>query len=200
MIAMALALNPKLLIADEPTTALDVTVQAQILQLIKRVQQEFGTAVILITHDLGVIADVAERVIVMYAGKPMEYADKRTLYHEPHHPYTEGLIGSLPQRGTRRETAQIHTRSAAEPAARARRMPVPPALRLRHATLPDRRTARPAGRRRRGTPVRVLAPAGCHRHERQQCRPGGAKRPPAKSRSGEPGHGPLPAQDGSVAR
>jgi oligopeptide/dipeptide ABC transporter ATP-binding protein len=102
MIAMALALNPKLLIADEPTTALDVTVQAQILQLIKKVQAEFGTAVILITHDLGVIADVADRVIVMYAGKPVEYADKVTLYYEPHHPYTEGLIDSLPQRATRR--------------------------------------------------------------------------------------------------
>ena len=103
MIAMALALNPKLLIADEPTTALDVTVQAQILQLIKRLQAEFGTAVILITHDLGVIANVADRVTVMYAGRLMEYADKRTLYHEPHHPYTEGLTGSLPQRGTRGE-------------------------------------------------------------------------------------------------
>jgi peptide/nickel transport system ATP-binding protein len=101
MIAMALALNPKLLIADEPTTALDVTVQAQIMTLIKRLQREFGTAVILITHDLGVIADVADRVVVMYAGKPLEYADKRTLYHQPHHPYTEGLIGSLPQRGHR---------------------------------------------------------------------------------------------------
>jgi peptide/nickel transport system ATP-binding protein len=101
MIAMALALNPKLLIADEPTTALDVTVQAQIMTLIKRLQREFGTAVILITHDLGVIADVADRVVVMYAGKPLEYADKRTLYHQPHHPYTEGLIGSLPQRGDR---------------------------------------------------------------------------------------------------
>jgi peptide/nickel transport system ATP-binding protein len=101
MIAMALSLNPKLLIADEPTTALDVTVQAQIMTLIKRLQLEFGTAVILITHDLGVIADVADRVVVMYAGKPLEYADKRTLYHQPHHPYTEGLIGSLPQRGDR---------------------------------------------------------------------------------------------------
>jgi peptide/nickel transport system ATP-binding protein len=101
MIAMALALNPKLLIADEPTTALDVTVQAQILALIKRLQKEFGTAVIMITHDLGVIADIADRVMVMYAGKPMEYADKRTLYHQPHHPYTEGLIGSLPQQSGR---------------------------------------------------------------------------------------------------
>jgi peptide/nickel transport system ATP-binding protein len=101
MIAMAVALNPKLLIADEPTTALDVTVQAQILALIKRLQKEFGTAVIIITHDLGLIADIADRAMVMYAGKPMEYADKRTLYHESHHPYTEGLIGSLPQHGGR---------------------------------------------------------------------------------------------------
>jgi oligopeptide/dipeptide ABC transporter ATP-binding protein len=101
MIAMALALSPKLLIADEPTTALDVTVQAQIMTLIKRLQREFGTAVILITHDLGVIADIADRVVVMYAGKSLEHADKRTLYHQPHHPYTEGLIGSLPQRGDR---------------------------------------------------------------------------------------------------
>jgi oligopeptide/dipeptide ABC transporter ATP-binding protein len=104
MIAMALALNPKLLIADEPTTALDVTVQAQIMTLIKRLQHEFGTAVIMITHDLGVIADMADRVVVMYAGKPCEFADKRTLYHQPHHPYTEGLIGSLPQQGRRGNT------------------------------------------------------------------------------------------------
>ncbi|MCW2550771.1 MAG: hypothetical protein JWR78_552 [Mycobacterium sp.] len=104
MIAMALALNPKLLIADEPTTALDVTVQAQIMTLIKRLQDEFGTAVIMITHDLGVIADMADRVVVMYAGKPCEFADKRTLYHQPHHPYTEGLIGSLPQHAGRGST------------------------------------------------------------------------------------------------
>ena len=101
MIAMALALNPKLLIADEPTTALDVTVQAQIITLIKRLQHEFGTAVIMITHDLGVIAEVVDGVVVMYAGKPMEYADRRALYHQPHHPYSEGLIGSLPQVGNR---------------------------------------------------------------------------------------------------
>jgi peptide/nickel transport system ATP-binding protein len=101
MIAMALALRPRLLIADEPTTALDVTVQAQIIALIKRLQADFGTAVVMITHDLGIVADVADRVLVMYAGKPMEYADKRTLYHQPHHPYTEGLIGSLPQHGKR---------------------------------------------------------------------------------------------------
>ncbi|MCU1493375.1 MAG: transporter ATP-binding protein [Acidimicrobiaceae bacterium] len=99
MIAMALALNPKLLIADEPTTALDVTVQAQILELIQRLQKEFGTAVVMITHDLGIIADVADKVMVMYAGKPMEYADKRTMYYKAHHPYTVGLIESLPQQG-----------------------------------------------------------------------------------------------------
>ena len=149
MIAMALALNPKLLIADEPTTALDVTVQAQILQLIKRLQQEFGTAVILITHDLGVIADVAETCIVMYAGRVMEYADRRTLYHEPHHPYTEGLTDSLPAARAPR-SGSGRCRSAAEPAARAGGLPVPPALRLRHAALPDRRRRRSRGGRRGG--------------------------------------------------
>lgn len=96
MIAMALALNPKLLIADEPTTALDVTVQAQIIDLIERLQSEFNTAVIMITHDLGVVADIADEVMVMYAGKPVEFADRRTLYYQPHHPYTKGLIESIP--------------------------------------------------------------------------------------------------------
>jgi oligopeptide/dipeptide ABC transporter ATP-binding protein len=96
MIAMALSLNPKLLIADEPTTALDVTVQAQIIDLIQRLQAEFNTAVIMITHDLGVVADIADNVMVMYAGKPVEFADRRTLYYQPHHPYTKGLIESIP--------------------------------------------------------------------------------------------------------
>jgi peptide/nickel transport system ATP-binding protein len=96
MIAMAMALNPGLLIADEPTTALDVTVQAQVLQMINRLQQEFGTAVILITHDLGVIADVADEVVVMYGGMVMEQADRMTLFKTFHHPYTEGLLQSLP--------------------------------------------------------------------------------------------------------
>ncbi len=96
MIAMAMSLNPKLLIADEPTTALDVTVQAQVLAVIKTLQEEFGTAVILITHDLGVIADAADDVQVMYAGKVMEKADLRTMFFAHHHPYTEGLLLSLP--------------------------------------------------------------------------------------------------------
>jgi peptide/nickel transport system ATP-binding protein len=93
---MAMALNPALLIADEPTTALDVTVQAQVLRVIQRMQDMFGTAVILITHDLGVIADVADEVLVMYGGKVMERADRRTLFYTSHHPYTEGLLQSLP--------------------------------------------------------------------------------------------------------
>jgi peptide/nickel transport system ATP-binding protein len=96
MIAMALALNPAVLIADEPTTALDVTVQAQILDLIEKVQTEFGTAVIMITHDLGVVADLADEVMVMYAGKPVEMSDRRTIYYRPHHPYTKGLLESIP--------------------------------------------------------------------------------------------------------
>jgi len=97
MIAMALALNPHLLVADEPTTALDVTVQAQIIRLLGRVQQEFGTAIILITHDLGVIAEVADDVIVMYAGRTMEVAPRRALFREPSHPYTRGLLQAIPR-------------------------------------------------------------------------------------------------------
>ena len=90
MIAMSLALSPKLLIADEPTTALDVTVQAQIIDLIERLQSEFNTAVIMITHDLGVVADIADDVMVMYAGKPVEFADRRTLYYSPAPPVHQG--------------------------------------------------------------------------------------------------------------
>jgi oligopeptide/dipeptide ABC transporter ATP-binding protein len=99
MIAMALALNPKVLIADEPTTALDVTVQAQIIDLMRRLQAEFGTAIILITHDLGLVAEIAEDVLVMYAGRAMEGTDRRTLFYRPHHPYTRGLLASLPAKG-----------------------------------------------------------------------------------------------------
>ena len=98
MIAMALSCNPKLLIADEPTTALDVTVQAQILSLMQHLQQELGMAIILITHDLGVVAELCHRVAVMYAGRLVEEADVIELFEAPHHPYTKGLINSLPQR------------------------------------------------------------------------------------------------------
>jgi peptide/nickel transport system ATP-binding protein len=103
MIAMAMALNPALLIADEPTTALDVTVQAQVLEVLGRLQREFGTAIILITHDLGVIADVADDVIVMYAGTLVEQAGLVAIFTEHHHPYTEGLLQSLPAYGAGRQ-------------------------------------------------------------------------------------------------
>lgn len=97
MIAMALSCNPKLLIADEPTTALDVTVQAQILELMMALKDDLGTSVMLITHDLGVIAETADKVVVMYAGNVVEKAGVRELFREPAHPYTMGLLGSIPK-------------------------------------------------------------------------------------------------------
>jgi oligopeptide/dipeptide ABC transporter ATP-binding protein len=96
MIAMALSCNPKVLIADEPTTALDVTIQAQILDLMRELQEAFGTAIILITHDMGVVAENADRVVVMYAGKKVEEAQSDVLFDQPGHPYTKGLLGSIP--------------------------------------------------------------------------------------------------------
>ncbi|MCW2539855.1 MAG: oligopeptide/dipeptide transporter, ATPase subunit [Frankiales bacterium] len=97
MIAMALVNDPKLLIADEPTTALDVTVQAQILHLLTDLQQEFGSAIIIITHDLGVVAEVADDILVMYAGKSVERGDVDTVFYNPEHPYTWGLLSSMPR-------------------------------------------------------------------------------------------------------
>lgn len=101
LIAMALALEPEILIADEPTTALDATIQAQILELLVSLQRELGTALIFVTHDLGVVADLADRVMVMYAGKPVEIAECRDLYYNVHHPYTKGLLASVPVAGSR---------------------------------------------------------------------------------------------------
>jgi peptide/nickel transport system ATP-binding protein len=100
MIAIALACNPKLLIADEPTTALDVTIQAQILDLMKDLKTTVGAAIVLITHDLGVVAEVAERVVVMYAGRKVEEAAVGDLFRTPRHPYTQGLLGSVPKLGS----------------------------------------------------------------------------------------------------
>jgi peptide/nickel transport system ATP-binding protein len=97
MIAMALANNPDVLIADEPTTALDVTIQAQIIDLIGRLKDDFNSAVILITHDLGVVAEIADKIAVMYAGRIVEYGDKRDLFYDPQMPYTWGLLGSIPR-------------------------------------------------------------------------------------------------------
>ena len=100
MIAMALACSPKLLIADEPTTALDVTIQAQILDLMRDLKRRVGAAIILITHDLGVVAEVASRVIVMYAGRKIEEAPVEALFRSPRHPYTQGLLGAVPRLGS----------------------------------------------------------------------------------------------------
>ena len=107
MIAMALSTNPELLIADEPTTALDVTIQAQILDLMRHLREETGSAIILITHDLGVVAEMCDRVAVMYAGEIVEQADVRTLFREPKHPYTRGLIGSIPVVGDIRDELAV---------------------------------------------------------------------------------------------
>jgi peptide/nickel transport system ATP-binding protein len=97
MIAMALSCNPSLLIADEPTTALDVTIQAQILELMKRLQRDHGSSILLITHDMGVVGEIAERVAVMYAGRVVEEGAKEAIFRDPQHPYTWGLLGSIPR-------------------------------------------------------------------------------------------------------
>ena len=107
MIAMALACNPKLLIADEPTTALDVTIQAQILDLLLRLRQETGMGLVLITHDMGVVAETAHRVVVQYAGQQVEFQETHGLFNDPHHPYTHALLAALPERATQRVLPSI---------------------------------------------------------------------------------------------
>ncbi len=107
MIAIALACDPELLIADEPTTALDVTIQAQILDLLRELRRDLGMAILLITHDLGVVAQFSERVMVMYAGEIVEHCDTRTLFQRPEHPYTRALLGALPQPDKKRRLAAI---------------------------------------------------------------------------------------------
>ncbi|MCC7008857.1 MAG: ABC transporter ATP-binding protein [Acidobacteria bacterium] len=116
MIAMALACRPSVLIADEPTTALDVTIQAQILELLDRLQQELGMAVILITHDLGVVAETADRVAVMYAGQVVEYTDVRSAFARPLHPYTAGLQASIPTLGVERDRLRVIPGNVPNPA------------------------------------------------------------------------------------
>src|SRR5213082_3123944 len=114
MIAMALSCNPDILIADEPTTALDVTIQAQILELIDALKDDFDSAVILITHDLGVVADVANEILVMYAGRVVERGPKRSIFYDPQHPYAWGLLGSIP-RLDRPKPEKLHSISGAPP-------------------------------------------------------------------------------------
>jgi oligopeptide/dipeptide ABC transporter ATP-binding protein len=117
LIAIARANRPKLLIADEPTTALDVTVQAEILEAIRDTQRETGAASLLVTHDLGVVAELADRVVVMYAGRVVEQGDVDTIFNHPAHPYTAGLLGSLPQSG-RRSAARLVPIAGAPPSIR----------------------------------------------------------------------------------
>jgi len=114
MIAMALSCNPSVLIADEPTTALDVTIQAQIVELVDRLKDDFDSAVIFITHDLGVIAEIADEIIVMYAGRVVEQGSKRDLFYDPQHPYTWGLLGSIP-RLDRPRVERLHTIEGSPP-------------------------------------------------------------------------------------
>jgi oligopeptide/dipeptide ABC transporter ATP-binding protein len=116
MIAMALACRPAILIADEPTTALDVTIQAQILELLGRLQAELGMAVLLITHDLGVVAETADRVAVMYAGQVVEYCDVLAAFERTRHPYTAGLLHSLPRLGEGRERLRVIPGTVPDPA------------------------------------------------------------------------------------
>jgi peptide/nickel transport system ATP-binding protein/oligopeptide transport system ATP-binding protein len=115
MIAMALACNPKLMIADEPTTALDVTIQAQILDLMNKLKYETGAAILFITHDLGVIAEMAQNVAVMYAGKVMEYTDVKTIFADPQNPYTVGLLQSIPVLGRESDDNRLKTISGMVP-------------------------------------------------------------------------------------
>jgi peptide/nickel transport system ATP-binding protein/oligopeptide transport system ATP-binding protein len=116
MIAMALACRPSILIADEPTTALDVTIQAQILELLNRLQKELGMAVLLITHDLGVVAETADRVAVMYAGQVVEYCPVREAFRSTRHPYTAGLLASLPKLGVKQDTLRVIPGNVPNPA------------------------------------------------------------------------------------
>ena len=139
MIAMALSCRPRLLIADEPTTALDVTTQAQILNLLRDLQRRHGTAIVFITHDLGVIAQIAHSVVVMYLGRVMEHGPVDAIFHAPKHPYTRALLRSIPSLlATPAVAAADHRRLDPPPARPARRLRLPSALPRR-----DRRTSAP---------------------------------------------------------
>ena len=154
MIAMALACNPQILIADEPTTALDVTIQAQILSLMNELREQLGMAVILITHDLGIVAEMAHRVMVMYAGRTVEEASVADLFRTPRHPYTRGLLGSVPRIATER--------SALEGRARLREIPgvVPGPCGARRGCLFAERCGYATDRCRAETPPLAEAAAG----------------------------------------
>ena len=158
MIAMALSCDPSVLIADEPTTALDVTIQAGILDLLRELRERLGTAIVLITHNLGVVADIADRVMVMYAGRKVEEAPVGELFAHPQHPYTIGLLGAIPRPGAGRNERRLQEIPGA-----CRRCTSSDLLRVRR-PVPARRRAQPLGGSRASTrtarPPRRLLPSG----------------------------------------
>ena len=166
MIAMALSLSPQMIVADEPTTALDATVQAQIIDLLLRLQQESHTALLMITHDLGVVADIADDVMVMYAGRAAEKAPKRDVFYAPHHPYTKGLLESIPSSTAAGGRLRADPGLTAEPDQPAVRMQVPPEVRLRARPLPDRGAGAAAGQPGRLAQLGLLAAGPRGRSER----------------------------------
>ncbi len=149
MIAMALSTNPELLIADEPTTALDVTIQAQILELMKNLRERNRMAIMLITHDLGVVAEMADDVVVMYAGKVVEKSNAIAVFEQAHHPYTKGLLASIPRLGERRERLEVIEGVVPNPLNLPGGLPLQAALPVRHAHL--RHAARRSRRSGRGS-------------------------------------------------
>ena len=192
MIAIALACAPKLVMADEPTTGLDVTVQAQILDLLADQQRERHMAMILVTHDLGVVANRADDIVVMYAGQIVEQAPTRTLFHDTHMPYTEALMDSIPRLADPSHTRlQRHRRPPAGPHPPAQGLPVRPPLPLRPGQVPRERA--PAAHRR--APRTTSSPAGSpgqrrvHRSGRRAHRP----------RPGGRGHGRRGRRSGASA-
>ena len=169
MIAMALSCNPSLLIADEPTTALDVTIQAQILELMKRLQRDHGSSIILITHDMGVVADLAERVVVMYAGSVVEEGSRTDVFRDPQHPYTWGLLGlDAAYRPAAAAPARRNPGHAALAARAARGLPVRASLRAPLRALRDPAGARGAGRTRPKGRVPSRPPGSARRNGRRR--------------------------------
>ena len=177
MIAMALINEPKLLIADEPTTALDVTVQAQILELIQRLQAELDTAIVMITHDLGVVAEVADEIAVMYAGRIVEHADKDTIFAAPEHPYTWGLLKSIPRLDLPRDEALVPIPGARRRSSSSR----PGAASTRAARTCARATSASTPSSPRPAGDGLASPACCRR---RPPRPVGRARPGATAEAG----------------
>ncbi|WP_233903750.1 ABC transporter ATP-binding protein [Paenibacillus polymyxa] len=138
MIAMAMVCNPKLLIADEPTTALDVTIQAQILDLMRELQKSEGTSILMITHDLGVVAEMCDRVVIMYAGQVVEETDVKTLFKDPKHPYTQSLLASLPQLNSDQERLASIPGQVPNPLDMPQRLPLCTTLSVCQGNLPCR--------------------------------------------------------------